>query len=245
MNIPNGLPLLATGSHVRGSGYACIMNAISYMKGDHDITDFPDCVYAPLAAAAQHVNDFLCTHKPGQDLLCSECSHQVWMIGARLMGTAEPVKKLSLAKKRQLRIALATRFLRIAKAGLGLPAEYHKVVDDVLRQAEATARRNTNANQKRLRDARDSYRMQYTFPATAYKHEMSRVAPILHGIVNDLLNSMGLVVFAAAAISPLRYVAVMHELIDLFEELTKVKVKVEWTEADYRLVATGMGTRVA
>lgn len=92
------LPQLATGSHERGSGYACVMNALSYLKGDKVITDYPTCVDPFLARAAQLLNDKLCRHLVTQvtqagdgpyypQVLCSDCAHRVWLFGAEVMGT--------------------------------------------------------------------------------------------------------------------------------------------------------------
>jgi hypothetical protein len=44
---------LARGSHQRGSGKGCAMNAISYTNGDERITDFPTCSARPLAVLVQ------------------------------------------------------------------------------------------------------------------------------------------------------------------------------------------------
>lgn len=90
------LPQLAVGSHERNSGYACVMNALSYLKGDKVITDYPDCVDPFLARTAQLLNDKICKHlaersaDSGETLaqvLCSACAHQVWLFGAEIMGT--------------------------------------------------------------------------------------------------------------------------------------------------------------
>lgn len=50
---------LATGSHPKGSGRGCAMNVISFIIGDAEITDFPECSAVPLARMVQHVNDIL------------------------------------------------------------------------------------------------------------------------------------------------------------------------------------------
>jgi hypothetical protein len=104
--IPNALPQLATGSHEAGSGKACIMNAISYLNGDTRITDMPDCAYPLLAKTAQSINDSLCTHRQGE-LLCRECSHQMWLLGARIIGTASAVDGWPDLDKRVLNVRLA------------------------------------------------------------------------------------------------------------------------------------------
>jgi hypothetical protein len=50
---------LAKGSHRPGPGKGCAMNAISYINGDTQITDFPACSARPLAAFVQVCNDLL------------------------------------------------------------------------------------------------------------------------------------------------------------------------------------------
>lgn len=87
MNIPDGLPILSRGSHERASGKACIMNAISYLKGDISITDAPDCVATIIRYAFISVNDRMC--HGSEESLCSECSHILWLKGIGTIGTAE------------------------------------------------------------------------------------------------------------------------------------------------------------
>ena len=50
---------LARGSHQHGSGKGCAMNAISYINGDEQITDFPTTSARPLASFVQLCNDLL------------------------------------------------------------------------------------------------------------------------------------------------------------------------------------------
>ena len=50
---------LAKGSHLAGSGKGCAMNAISYITGDIEITDYPECSARPLATIVQWCNDQL------------------------------------------------------------------------------------------------------------------------------------------------------------------------------------------
>lgn len=50
---------LAKGSNQPGSGKGCAMNAISYINGDAQVTDFPTCSARPLAALVQSCNDVL------------------------------------------------------------------------------------------------------------------------------------------------------------------------------------------
>lgn len=95
--IPDSLPTLSVGSHGAGTGSMCVMNALSYLKGDKSITDFPDCTDPFLARVAQILNDQVCTHQVTRTLkhdqvseLCGKCSHDVWLFGSKLMGTAEP-----------------------------------------------------------------------------------------------------------------------------------------------------------
>ncbi|MGH3968526.1 MAG: hypothetical protein ACRDTV_10550 [Mycobacterium sp.] len=50
---------LAAGSYPAGSGKGCAMNAVCYLNGDAEITDFPACSARPLAAFVQWCNDAL------------------------------------------------------------------------------------------------------------------------------------------------------------------------------------------
>lgn len=50
---------LARGSHQAGSGTGCAMNAVSYITGDAEITDYPECCARPLATIVQWCNDQL------------------------------------------------------------------------------------------------------------------------------------------------------------------------------------------
>ena len=104
--IPDHLPELSKGTHERGSGKACIMNAISYINGDKEISDMPDCVHPALAKLAQFVNDYGCTHVPtnliDRTKICPECSHKLWLIGARLIRSGEVVGIQSIMVMRKL-----------------------------------------------------------------------------------------------------------------------------------------------
>ena len=77
---------LARGSHQPGSGKGCAMNAISYIKGDEQITDFPATSARPLASFVQLCNDMLA----GPDgYLSPEDSLTVLGLGWLTVGTAE------------------------------------------------------------------------------------------------------------------------------------------------------------
>lgn len=52
---------LAVGSHSEGSGYGCAMNVVSYITGDVEITDYPECAHYDLAKMVQRINDFVGT----------------------------------------------------------------------------------------------------------------------------------------------------------------------------------------
>lgn len=111
ITIPDALPQLSVGDQPENSGYACVMNAIAYMKGDKTLSDMPSCVWGPFARIAQMVNDMICSHvscplcaniaNDADDshqcalVLCSACSHDVWMMGVALIGTAELAGDLS------------------------------------------------------------------------------------------------------------------------------------------------------
>jgi hypothetical protein len=77
---------LARGSHQPGSGNGCAMNAISYINGDEQITDFPATSARPLAAFVQTCNDLLA----GPDgFLSPENSFLALDLGWLTVGTAE------------------------------------------------------------------------------------------------------------------------------------------------------------
>jgi hypothetical protein len=77
---------LARGSHQPGSGKGCAMNAISYISGDPEITDFPERSARPLAAFVQSCNDLLA----GPDgYLSPENSLLALELGWETMGTAD------------------------------------------------------------------------------------------------------------------------------------------------------------
>ena len=77
---------LARGSHQPGSGKGCAMNAISYINGDEQITDFPATSARPLASFVQLCNDLLA----GPDgYLSPENSFLVLDLGWLTVGTAE------------------------------------------------------------------------------------------------------------------------------------------------------------
>jgi hypothetical protein len=76
---------LAKGSHQPESGMGCAMNAISYIAGDTQITDFPATSARPLAAFVQLCNDLLA----GPDgYLSSENSFLALELGWQTVGTA-------------------------------------------------------------------------------------------------------------------------------------------------------------
>src|ERR1700753_2867821 len=76
---------LAKGSHRPGSGKGCAMNAISYINGDTQLTDFPACSARPLAAFVQVCNDLLAG--PDDDL-SPENSLLALDLGWQTVGTA-------------------------------------------------------------------------------------------------------------------------------------------------------------
>lgn len=113
LTIPDQLPQLAQGSWSAESGKACIMNAISYINGDKQISDMPDCVFKPLSHLAQTLNDTICQEGaciPEQydaALLCPAHSHQMWLLGARLIGTGEAVRGMGHWERSRLAVQLA------------------------------------------------------------------------------------------------------------------------------------------
>ena len=84
---------LAKGSHQPGSGKGCAMNVISYINGDIQITDFPECSARPLAKLVQQLNDGL-ADKDGY--LSPENSVLVLDLGWRTVGTADVPREVVL-----------------------------------------------------------------------------------------------------------------------------------------------------
>jgi len=79
---------LARGSHQPGSGKECAMNAISYINGDEQITDFPATSARPLASFVQLCNDL----RAGPDgYLTPQDSLVVLDLGWLTVGTADVV----------------------------------------------------------------------------------------------------------------------------------------------------------
>jgi hypothetical protein len=77
---------LTKGSHQPGSGKGCAMNAISYITGDAQITDFPTCSARMLAVLVQACNDLLA----GPDgYLSPENSLLALELGWQTVGTAD------------------------------------------------------------------------------------------------------------------------------------------------------------
>jgi len=77
---------LARGSHQAESGNGCAMNAISYINGDMQITDFPATSARPLAAFVQLCNDLLA--EP-DGYLSTDDSVLALELGWQTVGTAD------------------------------------------------------------------------------------------------------------------------------------------------------------
>jgi len=84
---------LAKGSHEPGSGKGCAMNVISYINGDVQITDYPECSARPLARLVQQLNDGL-ADKDGY--LSPKDSVLVLDLGWRTVGTADVPREVVL-----------------------------------------------------------------------------------------------------------------------------------------------------
>jgi hypothetical protein len=77
---------LARGSHQPGSGKGCAMNAISYINGDAQVTDFPATSARPLASFVQLCNDSLAE---ADGYLSPENAFLVLDLGWLTVGTAD------------------------------------------------------------------------------------------------------------------------------------------------------------
>jgi hypothetical protein len=103
---------LAKGSHQPGSGKGCAMNAISYINGDPEITDFPACSARPLAAFVQLCNDLLA----GPDgYLSPENSLLALELGWQTVGTADVADALIHAWVAELLASPTWGVIRYAK----------------------------------------------------------------------------------------------------------------------------------
>jgi hypothetical protein len=103
---------LAKGSHQPGSGKGCAMNALSYISGDSEITDFPACSARPLAAFVQWCNDVLA----GPDgYLSPEDSVLVLELGWQTVGTAEVPDRMIHAWVAELLASPTWGIVRYAK----------------------------------------------------------------------------------------------------------------------------------
>ena len=98
MSIPNALPTLSAGAHTPASGQACVMEYVSLLAGEK-WSDSPTCTYAPLARAAQVVND----------RLSDDNRHLLVPFIGRLFGTTLPVDNRLFA----LRVARTVEHLSI------------------------------------------------------------------------------------------------------------------------------------
>lgn len=112
------------------------MNAIAYMEGAATINDTPDCVWAPLAGMAIVLNDNICDHNKeefllvdpdGDHPLCPSCTHEMWMAGVGLIGTAEAVSHLDHEQQHTLLVQMAAHLFAalwntIETPASGLPA---------------------------------------------------------------------------------------------------------------------------
>jgi hypothetical protein len=58
VRVPEGLPSLASGKHVKGTGKACVMELMSVLAGEQ-WSDSPRCVHPVLRSASIVVNDHL------------------------------------------------------------------------------------------------------------------------------------------------------------------------------------------
>jgi hypothetical protein len=143
---------LARGSHQPGSGKGCAMNAISYIEGDEQITDFPATSARPLASFVQLCNDLLA----GADgYLSPEDSLTVLDLGWLTVGTAEVADTVIHTWVTKLLVSPAWGVVRYAEGAaaeaISVIAELHRRLppgdtppiaawDSAARAARATSR---------------------------------------------------------------------------------------------------------
>lgn len=269
LNIPDNLPLLAKGSHPRGSGKACIMNAISYLNGDAKITDMPDCALPFLASKAISLNDSICNHRDN-GILCAECSHEMWMIGARIIGTADAVKGWDEDQLKDLYARLALGQARsVEHLGLKEAKECNDATEAylagriqwdelalILDAAANAAGAAYAANPAAYAATNAAYSAAYVAAfetnatsaagsASSADYYASYAASYAAGAnAAGIAVSVAEVAAVAAAdvsIDEKRQAKIkqLHRLIDQFEELTGRHTQRHWTDADFAVVREG------
>jgi hypothetical protein len=128
---------LAKGSHQPGSGKGCAMNVISYINGDAQITDYPDCSARPLSAFVQLCNDLLAGP---DDYLSPENSLLALELGWQTVGTADVDDTVIHAWVAELLTNPTWGVLRYAKsAARYAKSAADKVVLDIAELHRATA----------------------------------------------------------------------------------------------------------
>lgn len=263
MNTPENLPRLAVGSHSSGSGKACVMNAVSYLNGDTRITDMPDCAYPLLSRIALKINDTICTHRDG-DLLCNECSHDMWMLGARIIGTASAVDGWTDEQKRVLNVRMAVHAARQVQHLMR--DEDRGDCDRAVDAAQAWAEDPSDANKRAAAVAvADAYAAAHAVAAVAADapavaaayaaaHAVAAAAAYARAAVADadadaVADAVAVAADAVAADAGTAAVAVAadaahgnakltiaHAVIDEFERLTGHRSNRDFDRADYDTV---------
>ncbi len=237
MSAPNSLPQLSVGSHGRGSGKACIMNAISYLNGDTKITDMPDCVDPVLASVAQVINDKICRHRSGS-VLCSDCSHVVWMLGSRIIGSADATSSYTVLDKCRLMVQLALFAAR--SLGRFTQSSQHMVNDAINGWLEGKVDINKVCNEATLY-CLDGPKTRLE-PTTYYTYG---AAVATDGISNgmqadsDILfvtNHASMATNSAALKHDLDMAVFAHQLVDYFEEITGIRPQKQFDVCDYERV---------
>ena len=128
---------LARGSHQPGSGKGCVMNAISYIEGDEQITDFPATSARPLASFVQLCNDLLA----GPDgYLSPEDSLLVLDLGWLTVGTAEVADTVIHTWVTKLLVSPAWGVVRYAE---GAAAEAISVIAELIAGSHPVIRRQS------------------------------------------------------------------------------------------------------
>jgi hypothetical protein len=251
LQVPDVLPTLAVGSHARGAKKLCLMNAISYLNGDVEITDMPSCTHPVLSQLAQYLNDSICTHRT-DNILCAECASVMWSYEPLLVNTAPPKDDLE-ARRLAVHIAvvLARSVLSIyedqypndPRPRLAIDAAEawkNKPSKDAAAHA-ANAAANAAANTAAYAANAAAHA---AYAANAAAHAANAAAHATNTAANAAAHATNTAAYAAAyaahAANALRHL--LDLAIDAYYEWTgreKPQIPTEWNDVRAQLISAG------
>lgn len=85
---------MTSGSHTKGSGQGCVMNVVSYITGDAEITDYPQCADDRLSLMLQNLNDNIASSRgKNQKYLSPEDAMTLIELGTLTIGTKDTLPR--------------------------------------------------------------------------------------------------------------------------------------------------------